>query len=198
MAETGDTARRIVDVAERLLMQRGYHAFSYQHIAAELGVKPAAIHYHFRTKPELVSTVLDRYRGRFRRWGREITGTPVERLDAYVALSRGLLAEQRIDPFGMMAAEYDQVPDAVKTRLRELQAEIFGWFSALLRTGRASGAFRFDGPPDAKAAELACALLGAQQLGRVCGAAAFEVVATQVRLSLGVAEPVADPLSGEA
>ncbi|MEQ1571259.1 MAG: TetR/AcrR family transcriptional regulator [Myxococcota bacterium] len=181
-----DTSRKILNIAERYLMQRGYHAFSYQHIASELGVKPAAVHYHFRTKPELVAAVLDRYTGRFRRWGEQVAGGPVEQLDAYLDLSRQLLADSRIDPFGMMAAEYDQVPDEVKVRLRALQVEIFSWFGGLLGRGRASGAFTFDGPADAKAAELACALLGAQQLGRVCGADAFEQVAAQVRRSLGV------------
>lgn len=188
---SGDTAKRILDIAERYVMQRGYHAFSYQHIAEELGVKPAAVHYHFRTKPDLVAEVLDRYRGRFRRWARTLEGTPVERLDAYIALSRGLLAANRIDPFGMMAGEYDQVPDGVKQRLRELQVEIFGWFTGLLEAGREADVFRFAGPSDAKAAELACALLGAQQLGRVCGAEAFEGVAAQVRRSLGIpSDPV--------
>jgi AcrR family transcriptional regulator len=187
-AGESDTAKKILDIAERYLMQRGYHAFSYLHIAQELGVKPAAIHYHFRTKPELVAAVLDRYRGRFRRWGRELEGAPTEQLDAYIALSRGLLETQRIDPFGMMAAEYDQVPDNVKTCLRELQAEIFSWFAHLLAEGQQAGAFRFSGPPDAKAAELACAMLGAQQLGRVCGAPAFELVAAQIRRSLGVSD----------
>lgn len=183
---SGDTSRKILDIAERYVMQRGYHAFSYQHIAEELDVKPAAVHYHFRTKPDLVAEVLDRYRARFRRWARTLTGTPVEQLDAYVALSRELLAAGRIDPFGMMAGEYDQVPDGVKQRLRELQVEIFDWFGGLLEAGRASEVFRFDGASEAKAAELACALLGAQQLGRVCGPEAFERVAAQVRVSLGI------------
>ncbi|MEQ1504342.1 MAG: TetR/AcrR family transcriptional regulator [Myxococcota bacterium] len=183
-----DTARKILDLAERYAMQRGYHAFSFRDIADQLGIKPAAVHYHFRTKPQLVAEVLDRYRGRFRRWGRTVVGTPAERLDAYLGLSRALVADGRIDPFGVMAAEYDQVPDEVKLRLRELQAEIFGWFAALLDEGRQGGAFRFDGPSDGKAAELACAVLGAQQLGRVCGLAAFEQVVAQVRRSVGLTE----------
>jgi TetR/AcrR family transcriptional regulator, transcriptional repressor for nem operon len=181
------TADRILDLGERFVMERGYHAWSYQHVADALAVKPAAIHYHFRTKPELVAAVLDRYRARFARWGRTVaTEAPLAQLDAYVALSRGLLAEGRIDPFGMMAAEYSAVPPEVQERLRELQSEIFGWFGGLLARGRDEGAFAFDGPAPAKAAELACALLGAQQLGRVCGAAAFEEVADQLGRSLGV------------
>ena len=187
MTARSETATKILDIAERYVMQRGYHAFSYQHIAEELDVKPAAVHYHFRTKPELVAEVLDRYRARFRRWSQRLEGTPVERLDAYVSLSRGLLAAGRIDPFGTMAGEYDQVPEGVQQRLRELQVEIFGWFAGLLEAGRTEEVFHFEGPSDLKAAELACALLGAQQLGRVCGPDAFEGVAGQVRRSLGVA-----------
>jgi TetR/AcrR family transcriptional repressor of nem operon len=185
-ARVSETAAKILDIAERYVMQRGYHAFSYQHIADELSVKPAAVHYHFRTKPELVTAVLERYCGRFRRWARTLEGTPTEQLDAYIALSRGLLEQGRIDPFGTMAGEYDQLPDGVQQRLRELQSAIFGWFAGLLQQGRQEGAFSFEGTPQAKAAELACALLGAQQLGRVCGADAFEEVAGQVRRSLGV------------
>jgi TetR/AcrR family transcriptional repressor of nem operon len=185
-ARHGDTARKILDLAEGYLMERGYHAFSYQHIADVLGVKPAAVHYHFRTKPLLVAEVLDRYRGRFRRWARsQAEHPPRDQLRAYLDLSRGLLAERRIDPFGTMAGEHDQLPPEVQERLRELQAEIFGWFAGLLAAGREAGAFAFDGPPKAKAAELACALLGAQQLGRVCGPDAFEEVAAQVQRSLG-------------
>lgn len=185
VARNNDTAAKIIDIAERYVMQRGYHAFSYQHIADELAVKPAAVHYHFRTKPELVAAVLDRYRGRFERWARTLEGSPEQRLDAYIALSRDLLQRGRIDPFGTMAGEYDQLPEGVQLRLRELQTAIFGWFSGLLLLGLEAGAFSFDGPPQAKAAELACALLGAQQLGRVCGADAFEEVAAQIYRSLG-------------
>lgn len=183
----GETARKILDIAERYLMERGYHAFSFQHIAAELGVKPAAVHYHFRTKPELVAQVLDRYRGRFHRWTlSQAACSPRTQLQAYIGLSRGLLAERRIDPFGTMAGEYDQLPEEVQARLRELQAEIFGWFAGLLAAGRTTGELVFAGSPEAMAAELACALLGAQQLGRVCGAAAFEQVAAQICRTLGV------------
>ena len=38
-----DTRARILDLAENLLLERGFNAFSYQHIAHKLGVKPAAI-----------------------------------------------------------------------------------------------------------------------------------------------------------
>lgn len=44
-----DTRVRILDLAENLLLERGFNAFSYQHITRELDVKPAAIHHHYPT-----------------------------------------------------------------------------------------------------------------------------------------------------
>ena len=42
-------------------MERGFHAFSYQDISSALGVRNAAVHYHFRTKVLLVAAVVERY-----------------------------------------------------------------------------------------------------------------------------------------
>lgn len=46
-------AERILDVAERLVQQRGFNGFSYRDVAAELGITTARLHYHFRGKGEL-------------------------------------------------------------------------------------------------------------------------------------------------
>lgn len=185
-AERSETARKILDIAERHVMQRGYHAFSYQHIADELGVQTAAVHYHFRTKPELVGAVLDRYRARFRRWADAQAGRPaVDRLAAYLQLSRDIVADDRVCALGMMATQFGTVPEELQRRTEELQAEIFGWVEELLDDGRADGVFTFDGPSGARSAEIACSVLGAQQLGRIRGRDAFEVVAAQIPRSLG-------------
>ena len=43
----------ILDVAEELLLSRGYCAFSYQDIADRLGIRKASLHHHFATKEDL-------------------------------------------------------------------------------------------------------------------------------------------------
>ena len=63
-----DTRKRILDIAEQLLLSRGFNAFSYQHISSELGVRNAAIHYHFPKKSDLGVALIQRYRRRFRRF----------------------------------------------------------------------------------------------------------------------------------
>ena len=49
----GRTAERILDVSERLIQVRGFNAFSYADVAAELDVTKASLHYHFPRKGEL-------------------------------------------------------------------------------------------------------------------------------------------------
>jgi TetR/AcrR family transcriptional repressor of nem operon len=62
---TTNTNRAISDLAESLLQDKGFNDFSYAHIASELGVKNAAIHYHYPTKEDLSCAVVQRYRDRF-------------------------------------------------------------------------------------------------------------------------------------
>ena len=63
--DAGDTAERILDVAERLVQTRGFNGFSYADIAGELGMTKAALHYHFAGKAELGEALVTRYAERF-------------------------------------------------------------------------------------------------------------------------------------
>ncbi|WP_380872134.1 TetR/AcrR family transcriptional regulator [Sphingomonas sp. DBB INV C78] len=54
------TRQRILDSAEALFSQNGYHAVSLADIAAAAPVRVALLHYHFGTKEELFAAVIDR------------------------------------------------------------------------------------------------------------------------------------------
>jgi AcrR family transcriptional regulator len=54
-----DTRTRIQDVALRLFNERGYEATSLREIADEVGVTKAALYYHFKTKEEIVTSLID-------------------------------------------------------------------------------------------------------------------------------------------
>lgn len=58
-AARGDTKSKILDAAFRRLAQDGYAALSVREIARDAGVNHALINYHFRTKDQLVISVLD-------------------------------------------------------------------------------------------------------------------------------------------
>ena len=55
----------ILDAAERLVRRQGFHGLSIRDVAAAVGVRPAAVHYHFAAKADLVEAVTNRYATRF-------------------------------------------------------------------------------------------------------------------------------------
>ncbi|SDI38419.1 TetR/AcrR family transcriptional regulator [Nonomuraea jiangxiensis] len=54
-----DTRARIQEIALRLFTEQGYEATSLREIAEELGVTKAALYYHFKTKDDIVTSLVD-------------------------------------------------------------------------------------------------------------------------------------------
>ena len=57
--EQPDTRTRIQNVALRLFNENGYEATSLREIADAIGVTKAALYYHFKTKEEIVTSLID-------------------------------------------------------------------------------------------------------------------------------------------
>jgi AcrR family transcriptional regulator len=58
--DTPGTRERIQAVALELFTEQGYEATSLREIAERLGVTKAALYYHFKTKEDIVSSLVDR------------------------------------------------------------------------------------------------------------------------------------------
>lgn len=59
--EPVDARSRVLDAAERLFMERGYHAIALRDIAALLGIRQASLYYHFpQGKEEIYVAVAER------------------------------------------------------------------------------------------------------------------------------------------
>lgn len=54
-----DTRTRIQTVALRLFIDNGYEATSLREVAEGVGVTKAALYYHFKTKEEIVTSLID-------------------------------------------------------------------------------------------------------------------------------------------
>ncbi|MEV4177374.1 helix-turn-helix domain-containing protein [Nonomuraea sp. NPDC049709] len=54
-----DTRTRIQEIALRLFTEQGYEATSLREIAEELGVTKAALYYHFKTKDDIVASLVE-------------------------------------------------------------------------------------------------------------------------------------------
>ncbi|UOG73177.1 TetR/AcrR family transcriptional regulator [Hymenobacter tibetensis] len=183
-----DTRTRILNVAEQLLLNRGFNAFSYQHIAKELEVKPAAIHYHYPAKEDLGVAIIQRQRKRLNKWRNlpRLTDLPAQQqLEALFEVYLGHVQhEQRVCLFGSLAAEFRTLPEAMQQELRLLTLELTDFLAGVLEAGRVAGTLVFKGQPTAKAAQVLTTLAGALQMARVHDERQFHLVFEQLRLEL--------------
>jgi AcrR family transcriptional regulator len=59
----GDTRARIQDIAVELFTEQGYESTSLREIAERLGVTKAALYYHFKSKDDIIRSLVDDYFG---------------------------------------------------------------------------------------------------------------------------------------
>ena len=169
-SETG-SAPRILDVAERLAQRRGFNGFSYADIASELDVTKASVHYHFASKADLGTALIGRYALRF--------GEALDRADqladeraklaAYAEVYAGVLRDDRMCLCGMLAAEYETLPEAMQIAVARFFVDNERWRERVLEEGRAKGTLAFDSSARDAAVLLISGLEGAMLVSRSLG-----------------------------
>jgi AcrR family transcriptional regulator len=91
----GGTRERIQSVALELFAEQGYEKTSLREIAERLGVTKAALYYHFKSKEDIVSSLVEDYFGQIDaliEWGRSQPGTAESRgavLSRYFGIIEG-------------------------------------------------------------------------------------------------------------
>ncbi len=194
VAKRNNTKDLILDAAEALLQDRGFSAFSYHHVAQQLGVKNAAIHYHFPSKPDLGTALIRRYRERFRDYTRTLEregADPVSKLECYFAIPASYLQNgQKICPLGILEAEFNAIPEPMQLESRLLDKEMRDWLAEVLDEGRSLGVFGFEGPALDKVLVIVAALQGVLQIARAAGPQVFAITIKQIKRDLGIFEEV--------
>lgn len=166
------TREAILDVAERLVQQRGFNAFSYADVAAELGITKPALHYHFAGKGELGAALITRYVERFAAALLRIDtdeGDAPAKLRAYVELYATVLREDRMCLCGMLAAEYRTLPEPMQAAVRTFFDENEAWLVGVLEPGRQQGSVSFEGSAREAASSIIDTLEGAMLVARPYG-----------------------------
>ena len=159
MADTADTAQRILDIAERLVQTRGFNGFSYADIAGPLRITKASLHYHFPAKAVLGKRLIERYERNFlgALAAIERSGTDArQKLRRYAAIYRDVLNNNRMCLCGMLAAEYETLAPPIRSAVLAFLDENESWLARVLEQGREDGSVRFGG----SAADTAGSILG--------------------------------------
>ena len=172
VTDDGDTATRILDSAEGLVQVRGFNGFSYADVAAELAVTKASLHYHFPGKAELGRALIGRYASRFNAALEAIdaeAGDAPAKLSAYAGLYAGVLRDRRMCLCGMLAAEYQTLPEPMRAAVIGFFDGNETWVERVLADGRDEGTLAFAGDPREAARLIVSALEGAMLVARPYG-----------------------------
>ncbi len=113
---TPSTRERILEVALRLFTEKGYDATSLREISEELGVTKAALYYHFRTKEEILSSLMASLEE-----GMQDLATWAEQQEPS-AQTREELLQRAVDLAVGPASRVMAMAQQNQTALRELQA----------------------------------------------------------------------------
>ncbi|MBE9462464.1 TetR/AcrR family transcriptional regulator [Dyadobacter subterraneus] len=181
-----DTKEKIVELARDLILAGGYPSLSYQQISSKLGIKNAAIHYHYPNKEDLGVEVVRRDSEKFDDFIVAVSGLGHwEKLEAFMSNYRKYLEnENRICMIGSTASDYKEIPEQVQISASAYFTTVKEWFVALLESGRKEKAFYFKGEAVNKASLITSAMAGGLQHSRLVGNEHYDAIITQIKLEL--------------
>lgn len=174
-----NTAQQILDVAQSMVRNRGYSAFSYADIAQSIGIRKASIHYHFPSKDDLVKELVKRYREILERKCLHIEQqeiTPQEQMREFVNLYRDGLQEHQICLCGMLTADFEVLNSEIQAELKTFFSVTESWLTRLLKRGSEAKAWQGTQSFEREAKSIIAMLQGAQLLARAAdnSCAAFD------------------------
>ncbi|HHL43044.1 MAG TPA: TetR/AcrR family transcriptional regulator [Hellea balneolensis] len=181
-----ETASKIADTFQAMVMQRGYNAVSYGDLAKALGIRKASIHYHFPSKAELGCIVIKRYREQFQNyWQSTNPGDPKSYIRAYESFIEPIKPVRTADGisclFGVLGAEYQTLCPNIQTVVSSFFVEQAKWLEKVFEGGRNEGVFHFKGSAANFAKLFGSALQGAMLIKKSTGSPEhFDAVLTQL------------------
>ncbi|QXQ05295.1 TetR/AcrR family transcriptional regulator [Sphingosinicellaceae bacterium] len=130
------TSEAILLAARNSVQAHGYGGLNFRDLAANVGIKAASIYHHFPSKADLGAAVARRY------WETSVadldallaeTSGPKAALRRYPdSFRRSLERENRLCLGSFMSAEYDDIPELVKTEVQAFADVNVAWLDRRL------------------------------------------------------------------
>ena len=176
-----ETREIIIQLGDKLLRKKGYNAFSYADISKELGIKNAAIHYHFPTKPDLIMAIINLHNERFQNFKKDISRkSSLEKISKFLDTYSKIQTEEKICIVGALATDWDTIDKHSQKHLQEVADDILQWLTAVLNEGLKNKELNFTETPKTKALLIISNMLAATQLARVIGDKNFNTIRSAI------------------
>lgn len=133
---SSNSKEAILTAARQTAQAHGYSGLNFRDLASEVGIKAASIYHHFPSKADLGAAVARRYWEDTAAALNMIASTnpdPVDCLRRYPDTFRtALTTGNRMCLSSFMAAEYDDLPDAVKKEVQIFADVNVEWLSKVI------------------------------------------------------------------
>lgn len=163
---SSNSKEAILAAAKRTAQAHGYSGLNFRDLADDVGIKSASVYYHFQSKAELGAAVARRY------WEDTAasldamlaeTADPARCLHQYPEIFRkSLESENRLCLCSFMAAEYEDLPEAVKIEVQIFTDVNVAWLSKVL----SAAAIVRPEESERRARAIFAAVAGAQLIAR--------------------------------
>jgi TetR/AcrR family transcriptional repressor of nem operon len=181
-----DTRTALLDCAEHAARARGIDGFSYADLAEAVGIRKASIHYHFPTKADLSSALMERYRVEVERACASMETrheTGAGRLEALIRFYRAALnGGKTLCLCVAFSASPESLSEDVISEIRAFRAMMAAWITAVFELGAKDGSIADVTDPVQEARAMLALLEGAHLGARACGdAGVFDEAMERVR-----------------
>jgi TetR/AcrR family transcriptional repressor of nem operon len=180
--ETNSRRDEILDVAEGMIRNAGFNAFSTRDVASAVGIKASSVHYYFPTKIDMGVAVTERYTERFlAQLGdpARFKGDVREAMSLYVnSFRETLVRDDKLCLCAVLGAEIGGLPQEVGGHTRIFFDRNIAW----LRKALAGSSTMSAAEANAFAVHVLAALEGGMMLSKALGKEkVFESVAAMLK-----------------
>jgi TetR/AcrR family transcriptional repressor of nem operon len=163
---------QIIELALKLIQEKGYVAFSYDDISKQLGVTKASIHYHFERKEDLGLAICDRIELALANLfvSTESISTIVEeQFWHYISKRVEKLRDIEICPISSFQANFESLPAHLQQKVQRISQMELDFLVQLLSKEQKAGLVRSPEETQALAATILTCVKGSLQYKRVLG-----------------------------
>ncbi len=180
-----DTKGQIIQLADDLIREKGYNAFSFHDISKTIGIKTASIHYHFPAKSDLGVAVIEQHINMLNHIIEQYKNkSSIEKLDKLLSIYSHIKSENKVCLVGSLATDLNTVDESIKAKLKTFASLMLDWVSNFLEEGRNSDVFQFEGMPRTKAVMIISNMLAIVQLSRLTSDKDFKIVKDTIKQEL--------------
>jgi AcrR family transcriptional regulator len=171
------TKDAIIKLADQLILEKGFNAFSFYDLAETIGIKTASIHYHFPTKTDLAIAVIQLHAAGLEQVKKQYaTKDPLAKLEAFFNIYSRNKAEGQVCFVGSLCTDLYSIDPVIESALTPVVKEILIWVTEILKEGKRKGVFHFSAAPRTKALLIITNMLGILQVSRITGKPDFNEV----------------------